>query len=341
MDYYQEDLHILAEYIKLSAIKNSRLFITGGTGLIGSVCAKAFLTANKEYNLENEVNILVRDAEKADRIYDGFVSYGLHYIEGDVCQQIPTIDCDYIIHTASPTSSGYFISHPAEVLDIIYSGTKNILELAKECNAQSMVCLSSMEAFGAVKETDHRLKEYELGYIDISDVRSCYSEGKRVLELMCRCYSEEYGINVCIARLAQTFGAGVLPTENRVFAQFARSAVKGENIVLHTLGRTIGNYCYIRDTVKAIITLLLNGQKGEIYTVANESTSMSIREMAELVAENFSNGRSQVVFEIPDGNKFGYAPETKIRLSSEKLQSLGWKPEVDIVEMYRRMIPYI
>ncbi len=72
-------------------------------------------------------------------------------------------------------------------------------------------------------------------------------------ENMCVAYAKQYDLPVSIARLSQTFGAGILQTENRVFAQFARSAIRGEKIVLHTLGKSEGNYCYTRDTVKALI----------------------------------------------------------------------------------------
>ena len=195
-----------------------------------------------------------------------------------------------------------------------------------------------MEVFGKKASTE-RVQESQLGDIDIQDVRSCYSEGKRLAELLCKSYAVEYQLSVKIARLAQTFGAGVLKTENRVFAQFARSAVKGENIILHTNGESIGNYCYTRDAIKAIFLILKTGKAGEAYTVVNEETTRTIRAMAEMVAERFSNGKSKVVFDIPEGNRFGYAPETKIQLSGEKLRTLGWMPEICLEEMYRRMIP--
>ena len=106
-------------------------------------------------------------------------------------------------------------------------------------------------------------------------------------------------------------------------------------------GESVGNYCYTRDAVKAIITILLSGENGESYTVVNENSTMMIKDMAKLVAENFSAGKSKVVFDIPKDNMYGYAPDTKMCLSSEKLRKLGWEPEIDIIQMYARMIPYL
>ena len=339
MDYLKEDLQILADFIAKKNIRQSSVLITGGTGHIGSITAKAFISANYSFGLDNKITILVRDFNKAQNIFEGFKD--INFIAGDITENFSSGHFDYIIHTASPTASKCFMTNPVEVMDSNYTGTKNILELAKNSCSKSVVCLSSMEVFGVVGQSDKRLTEKELGYIDITNIRSCYSESKRALELLCKCYFEEYKIPVKIARLAQTFGAGVLSSESRVFAQFARRAVNGEDIVLHTAGCSVGNYCYTRDAIKAIITILTDGQNGEAYTVVNEKSTMTIKEMAKLVADNFSGGKSEIVFDIPEGNKYGYAPDTKMRLSSQKLKELGWEPEVDIIEMYSRMIPYL
>lgn len=160
-------------------------------------------------------------------------------------------------------------------------------------------------------------------------------------ELLCKSYAMEYNVPVKIARLAQTFGAGVMKNENRVFAQFARSAIRGENIILHTSGTSMGNYCYTTDVIRAIILLLKKGENGDVYTVVNEETTRKIVDMAQMVANEFSDGKSKVVFDIPEGNEYGYAPDTQMRLSAEKIKKIGWEPEVPLKEMYRRMIPYL
>lgn len=122
-----------------------------------------------------------------------------------------------------------------------------VLELAREKNA-AMVYVSSMEVYGNPNLT-HEVSEEDYGYINLSNVRSSYPESKRMCECLCTAYASQYGVQVCTARLAQTFGAGILATENRVFAQFARSAISGSDIVLHTLGQSEGNYVYTSDAI--------------------------------------------------------------------------------------------
>jgi nucleoside-diphosphate-sugar epimerase len=168
-------------------------------------------------------------------------------------------------------------------------------------------------------------------------VRSGYPESKRLCECLCTSYAEQYGVGVTIARLAQTFGAGILPTENRVFAQFARSALAGENIVLKTRGLSEGNYVYGADAVAALLLLLTKGISGEAYNVCNEASHTTIREMAELVSQTLSRGKSKIVLELDEKGASGYAPDVRLFLSSEKLRSLGWVPTADLREAYRRL----
>ncbi|MHB8064377.1 MAG: NAD-dependent epimerase/dehydratase family protein, partial [Ruminiclostridium sp.] len=184
--------------------------------------------------------------------------------------------------------------------------------------------------------------ENDLGYIDLAHVRSCYPEGKRMAELLCNCYVKQYHVPIKIARLAQTFGAGISKEENRVFAQFAKSVINSENIVLHTDGSSVGNYCYTTDAIKAIFLLLLKGENGETYNIANEDANMTIHQMAELVAKNIADEKISVEFDIPDNSiTYGYAPIANIKLCSDKIRKLGWIPEFGIQEMYKRMIAWL
>lgn len=341
-DFLEEDLHKIAEYIKDKNLGECRILVTGATGLIGSLCIKAFFTYKKIYKKNVTIIGLARNPNKVKSVFKKEERDGIEFIYQDITENLSLdLTVDYIIHTANSTTSSFFISNPVEVINDIYVGTNNILTFAKQRKVKSIVYLSSMEVFGIVEEKNTRYAENELGYIDLQNIRSCYSEGKRMAELLCKSYFSEYSIPVKIARLSQTFGAGISKTENRVFAQFLRSAIKGENIVLHTIGQSIGNYCYTADVIKALILLLKEGNDGEVYNVVNEENSISISDMAKMVAETFSGGKSQVIFDIPSNNLYGYAPDTKLKLSSEKLSKLGWKPKVSLKDMYWRMKPYL
>ena len=177
---------------------------------------------------------------------------------------------DHIIHCASITTSKVMISRPVDVIRTSLNGTENLLELAKEKQVRSMVYVSSMEMYGALNlQNDQMVTEEMTGYLNPLALRSNYPESKRMCENMCVAYGTQYEVPVKIARLAQTFGAGVLPGENRVFAQFARSAMKGSDIVLHTEGKSEGNYCYTADAVRALLTILVKGENMQAYNAVS------------------------------------------------------------------------
>ncbi len=196
-----------------------------------------------------------------------------------------------------------------------------------------------MEVLGITNPLLEWVKEENYGYIDILNVRSSYSESKRMAECMCTSYAYEYGLPIKIARLAQTFGSGVSFMENRVFAQFAKSVINKTDIILHTNGESMGNYCYTRDVVISILILLIKGQMGEAYIVTNELSTCKIKDMAYMVADKLAHKEISVLFNIPKNNLvYGYAPEVKMKLNAGKMRALGWKAEIGLEESYKRMI---
>lgn len=337
----EEDLDLIAgSNLPFEKLSNSTVLVTGATGLIGVSLIRALMRINDVRKTSIRILALIRNRDKAEAIYGNLLSRtDIKLVVGDVIEVIEiTEKIDFIFHCASVTASKMMVTQPVETLMTSVMGTKNILDLAKEKNCKSVVYLSSMEMYGSFSDNSKEVTEEDLGYINPLKVRSNYPESKRLCENMCIAYLNEYSVPVKIARLAQTFGAGILPGENRVFAQFARSIINGEDIVLHTLGQSDGNYCYTSDAVSALLTILLNGENGEAYNVSNPETYTTISEMAHMVCREFSNGNSHVVFDIPETNTYGYAADTKMKLNSDKLQSLGWIPKVNLRTAYERLI---
>lgn len=328
--------------INWEEFRDTSILVTGATGLIGSLFIRMLYNVALKKHLNIRIYAQVRNIEKAEMIFAGM---NLIYVPGDIKSDNSIFDklenIDYIVHCAAITTSKEMIEKPVDNIYTSIMGTKNILELARRVNIRKCIFISSMEIYGVVEQNKKRCGEKTLGNIDISVPRSCYPEGKRMCECLCNAYFSQYGLNVCSARLAQTFGAGVSMNDTRVFAQFAKSVINGMDIELHTAGTSYGNYCYTEDVIYAILLLMLKGVPGEAYNVVNEETTMTIAEMAEMVADKIGNNKIRVRY--PDEHhdmtaQYGYAKETGLRLSSEKIEQLGWKPSYGLQEMYERMI---
>lgn len=335
--------------IDLSYLKNATVLLSGGTGYIGSKIILDLMALNSLENYNITIVAIVRDIDKAKSI---FGVKGISYICSDIRDQahiesqmgvISTMGIDYVFHCAAPTKSIEMITNPVETADAIVIGTRNMLEIARKLGLKGMVYLSSMEVYGEIECTTPEgnlssVSEDQLGDIDITSPRSCYPLSKRMAEYYCYAYHAAYAVPVKVVRLAQTFGKGVHSDENRVFAQFAKAIIQNKDILLHTTGESMGNYVDLEDAIDGIFTILSKGENGQAYNVVNESNTMTIYEMAGLVAQQFSEGRIKVTYDIPKADIYGYAAKTGLRLSSQKLRMLGWIPKYSLIDMYEKMI---
>ena len=328
---------IKCDYLPWQELSGATILVTGATGLVGSTLIRVLLQANEKKSLGLKLYALVRDIQKAESMLPS--ADCLHYIRGEV-DPLPKIgeDIDYIVHTASPTASKFFVEHPVETIKAAVCGTMNILELAKEKQVRSFVYLSSMEAYGEIHDEDS-LREDACSRVRSASVRSCYPQSKLLCENLCVSYHSEYGVPAKAIRLAQTFGPGVPAGDNRVFAQFARAAIKKEDIVLMTDGSTKQCYLYTLDAASAILAVLLKGESGQIFNAANPATYCSIREMGELVASKIADGEISVIINAGGADAVGkYPPTHKWNLNVDKLLATGWYPTADLEYMYRQLI---
>jgi nucleoside-diphosphate-sugar epimerase len=336
----KEDVQLFAEQFELrEQLRGKTFLITGATGLIGSVMIKCLLALNQKYDLGIKILAVVRDVEKAKNVFaEEF--WAIDFVKmplSDISNNTISEPVDYIIHLASPTASKYFVEHPVETLSTAIEGTQTVLKYAQTVDVEGVVFASSLEVYGS-NDTDEPITEDFQGYLNPTEVRSSYNMGKRAAECLCHAFAKEYGVPVKIARLTQTTGAGFAYNDNRVIVQFARLAAEGKDIVLHTTGEAARPYLYTTDAVSGLLYIMLKGEVGEAYNVANEDTYISARGLAEYLQQNV-NPSISVRIELK--NNMGYAPNTKLCLSTEKLSALGWQPLYGLKDLFERLIKYI
>lgn len=323
-----------------SDLKDKTILITGGTGLIGSLLVQTLLFASEKYKLGIKVVVLVRDIEKAKNRLNYSNENNLVFLVTDI-ESFSGYngDVDYIIHAAYPTSSAFFMEHPVETIKTGILGTINMLDFAIKKQVKRFLFVSSMEIYGTIND-ERLLNENQLGYINLYSSRSCYPESKRMCENIVSCYTKEYSLNASCIRLAQTFGPGVPSDDRRVFAMMARCAINCEDIILNTTGQSKHPYLYNIEAVSAILTVLLKGTSNCCYNASNPDTYCSIYEMAELVANKIASGTISVKLDLKDTSEL-YPPASYLNLDVTSINGLGWRANVNLEEMFIRMIDYM
>lgn len=326
------------DWLNLDKLRDSTVLITGGTGLVGFNLIQELVKVKASLNLK--ILALVRNTERARNVFATF-SDQVELVCGDITEEL-AIDqpVHYLIHGASITSSKAFVENPVETIMTSVLGTRNMLEFGRKKNIRSMVYLSSMEAYGTTKG-DSLLTEMDMGYLNPLSIRSSYPESKRMCESLCAAYAGEYGVPVKIARLVQTFGPGMQPGDKRAIVQFLNSALEGRDIEIKASGESARMYLYTFDAVSALVTLMLQGENGMAYNVANKETYCSIRVLAETIVK-VTGGSSRVLVNTgTEEERRIYPPDSFLRLDTSRLESLGWKAEYNLNESIRNLMKWV
>ena len=322
--YNQQYLNSLENSIKAfplwDRLNGSTILITGGTGLVCSYLVDMIMYCNQINGTDINVMVTGRNEETViERFEKWFFTGKFIYIKQDLSKELNIPDrADYVIHAAGNAYPALFDKEPVQTMKTTLFGTNNLLEYAVRSGAKNFVYISSGEIYGERVITEG-VQENFCGYTDYMDSRSCYPVSKMAAETLCASYSKQYGIHTNVARLCHVYGPTMTKSDNRVINQFLRNVLAGEDIVMKSTGSKVRSYCYVADATLAILYIMLNGKDSEAYNVAYEESVMSIKEIAETVAEL---GDRKVVMTLKE--EVGGTKIEKSILNNEKLKGLGW-----------------
>lgn len=292
------------------------LFVSGGTGFIGSFLINVIRYRNEHFG--DNIRVVVCSRSKSGSVGE------VEYIAHNICEPINIDkDIDFVIHLASNTHPKQYGADPVGTITANVFGTYNLLNLAKEHNARFLLA-SSVEIYGDGNGTP--MAEEYCGYIDCNTARAGYNEAKRVSESLCQSFKQQYGVDCVIARFARVFGADK-KDDSKALAQFMKKAVAGEDIVLKSSGTQRFSYCYVADAVSGLLKILLDGENGEAYNVSGNDDGMTIGDIAKYIAE--LAGR-RVIFDIKKDSAASKAQYALLDIS--RIKSLGWLPIYNINE---------
>jgi dTDP-glucose 4,6-dehydratase len=317
-----------------------RTLVTGGAGFLGShlcdrliaeghevVCLDNLLTGTPE-NLQDLLSYARFRFLQHDVIHpiDPETLFGA-LSEGDRPFAEPF---DYILHLASPASPKDYQRYPVLTLQAGSLGTYHALELAR-IHRSVFLLASSSEVYGDPEVTPQP-EEY-WGRVNPVGPRSVYDEAKRFAEAMTMAYHREYGLEIHIARLFNTYGERMRVNDGRVLPNFIMRALQEKPLTVYGEGQQTRSFCYASDMVEGLYRFLLSGEIGPLNLGNPEE--VSILEFAQDVIE-LTGSRSQIVFHpLPVDDPQRRRPDI-----SKATKILGWEPKVGRREGIRRVIPY-
>lgn len=322
---YCEDLDKTIENIVgVEFFKNKSVLLTGATGTVGSYLADVLLRLNQTDDYNTKVVLAGRNISHLQSLYRLSQSKNIEYVHFNLTEPIEfDVNVDYIIHAAGNAHPYAFNSDPVGTLVDSVNSTKNLLDYGITHSTKKLLYVSSGEVYGFRDVRLDVFREDYLGSLDLSSPRSCYPESKRVTENLCYSYTKQFGLATVCVRLCHTYGPMFTSSDNRAHVQFIKNALEHKDIQLKSAGAQMRSYNYIADAAAGILTVLINGNSGEAYNIANPEARMTIASLAKVIAN--TEGQ-KVIFTNPDAvDLANRSPISKQVLDTTKLERLGWK----------------
>ncbi len=237
-------------------------------------------------------------------------------------------DVDYVYHLASPASPIDYARLPLHTLKVGSYGTHHMLGLAKEKRARFLLA-STSEVYGDPQV--HPQPEDYWGHVNPIGPRGVYDEAKRYAEALTMAYHRQQGVNTCIARIFNTFGARMRPHDGRAIPTFLRQALQDKPVTVFGDGSQTRSFCYVDDLIRGLKLLA----ESDVHLPVNigNPNEMTLLELAEAVIEA-TESRSEIVFEaLPVDD-----PQVRQPDISRAKQLLNWEPKVGLLEGLRSTI---
>lgn len=333
MAYIDDLLDVSSLDLPWEKLEGKNVLVTGASGLIGG-CLVDMLMLNP--NINYHVYASGRNLRSLNERFSSYLS-SPHFsiLEYDVTKPLASdIDFHYVVAAASGASPQIYSTNPVGVIKANIFGVDNLLCYGVGHNLEKFLYISSGEVYG---EGDGRVfaEDYS-GYVNCATVRACYPSSKRASETLCEAYSHQYGINVSIVRPCHIYGPRFTPKDKRVYAQFIRNVLNDEDIVMKSDGKQFRSWCYVVDCISAILYVMLKGNNGDAYNIADDTSNISIKSLAEMIA---TIAGKHVVIDLPtEIEKSGFNVVSKSVFSTRKLENLGWSVKGTMFEKMKKTI---
>lgn len=302
----------------------SKVVVTGAAGFLGShLCIKLVDEGHEVVGLDNLSTGQMNRLQPL--IGKGRFTFILADVSSpDVLFNSELRHVEEIYHLASPASPKFYQRTPLETIAVNTTGTKTMLDLAKAWKAR-MVFTSTSEIYG--DPLVHPQPEHYPGHVRTMGPRACYDEAKRLGEVYCYEYCRLYGVRVKVARLFNTYSAGLRNDDGRVISNFVTQALRGQDLTVYGDGTQTRSFCYVDDTIRGLqLMMKCEEANGEAINLGNPE-EYSIKELAQLVLELTHTASSITYHPLPQDDPRQRRPDI-----SKALNLLGWQPQITLTE---------
>lgn len=303
-----------------------RVLVTGGSGFIGSHLTERLLGMGHQVLVLD--NFYTSDKKNIQHLAN---NPNLEVIRHDVINPY-NAEVDAIYHLACPASPVHYQRFPVQTIKTSVLGSINMLDLALRLRIPILLS-STSEVYG--DPTISPQHEEYWGNVNPIGIRACYDEGKRAAETLFFDYHRQYGVNIKVARIFNTYGPNMSPNDGRVVSNFIVQALKSEDITIYGDGSQTRSFCYIDNLVTGLIKLMESPAAVHGPINLGNPLELTVRELAELIIEKTSS-KSHIIFKsLPEDDPQQRKPDI-----SKAKSILSWAPDIDISQGLDKTIEY-
>lgn len=302
-----------------------RILVTGGAGFIGShLCERLLNDGNKVICLDNMFT------GTYDNISSFFNNPNFEFVNANVINPLQ-LDVDMIYNLACPASPIHYQYDPIMTTKTSMLGAINVLELARRVNARVLQA-STSEIYG--DPMVHPQPEEYRGNVSTIGPRACYDEGKRVAETLFFDYKRQYGVDIRVIRIFNTYGPRMLEKDGRVVSNFIVQALYNKDITIYGEGLQTRSFCYVDDLITGMIKMMKQDKFSGPINLGNPC-EMTILELAHMIINKTHSSSNLIFKDLPKDDPSKRRPD--ISLAKEMLK---WEPYINISEGLDKTIEY-
>jgi UDP-glucuronate decarboxylase len=303
-----------------------KVLVTGGAGFLGShLCEKLLKEGNEVICLDNFYTGTKKN------VIPLLSNPNFELIRHDVTIPIQ-LEVDFILNFACPASPIHYQKDPVQTIKTSVHGAINMLDLAKNTGA-TILQASTSEVYGD-PEIHPQPEEY-WGKVNPIGIRSCYDEGKRCAETLFFDYHREYGLDIKVIRIFNTYGPRMQPDDGRVVSNFIMQALTGDEITIYGDGSQTRSFCYVDDLVDGIVRMMKTDKNIVGPINLGNAGEFSMLQLAESIVRQ-TNSKSRITFrELPSDD-----PQQRKPSLEKARKILDWEPSIQLEDGLARTIEY-